>query len=94
MEWTESWLVRINETNFVAESFWENECHKRNSELGSLEIENFQKNIQSKCVCHPKMPRINFISDLKVGRYTLIFNSQVIYGIRLILSLIVNKMLE
>ena len=38
MGWTETELVRINETNFVAESFWENKCfllfsHFKNSKL-------------------------------------------------------------
>ena len=58
--------------------------HLRNYKLGSLEIKNFQKNMQSKCVCHPKMPRIMFISDKMVGRYTLILNSQVftIFGLK------------
>ena len=46
--------------------------HLRNYKLGSLEIKNFQKNMQSKCVCHPKMPRIKLISYIMVGRYTLI----------------------
>ena len=47
--------------------------HLRNYKLGSLEIKNFQKNMQSKCVCHPKMPRIKFISYIMVGQYTLLF---------------------
>ena len=45
--------------------------HLRNYKLGSLEIKNFQKNMQSKCVCHPKMPRIKNISYIMVGRYSL-----------------------
>ena len=42
------------------------------AQLGSFEIKNFQKNLQSKCFCHPKIPRIIFISEKMVGRYTLI----------------------
>ena len=43
---------------------------------GSFEIKNFQKNLQSKCICHPKIPRIIFISDKMVGRYTLMNSCQ------------------
>ena len=46
------------------------------AQQGSFEIKNFQKNLQSKCVCHPKIPRIIFISEKMVGRYTLIVIEQ------------------